>query len=57
MGDLYHAALEEFEEFLGVLLLLLGGLEEDGGYLLVAFFLGYACEVGVAAAGLGLTCE
>ena len=43
---------EELEETLGVLLLLLGRLQEDGGNLFVTFLLGYTGKVSVTHACL-----
>ena len=54
-GDI--AIMEILEPELGVLFLVLGGFEEDGGDLLVAFFLGLGSEIGVFVAGLRLPGE
>ena len=47
-------AFQQFQVQLGVLLLLIGRLLEEGGDLLVAFLLGHGGEIGVLVAGLGL---
>ena len=54
-GDLHLAAFEEFEEALGVFLLLVCGLQEDGGDLLKAILLGLAGLVGIFVAGDGFS--
>ena len=52
---LHRAQLtQSLEPQLGVLLLVLGGLQEQSGDLLVAGLLGYRGEVGVLIPGLGL---
>ena len=51
------AAFEEFEETLGVFLLLAGGLFEDSCDLDVALFFGLSGKVGVAVSSLGFSCE
>ena len=56
-GDLDHAALEELEEHLGVLLLVHRRLGEDGGDLLVALLLRDLGEERVAVARLALAGE
>ena len=56
-GDLDHAALEELEEHLGVLLLVQRRLGEDGGDLLVALLLRDLGEERVAVARLALAGE
>ena len=50
-------ATQGLEPHLGVLLLVVGGLLEDHGDLLVAGLLCDACEIGVLVAGLGLAGE
>ena len=50
-------AAQLLEPHLGVLLLIVGGLLEDGGDLLIAVLLGLAGEVGVLVAGLALAGE
>ena len=50
-------AAQSLEPELGVLLLVAGGLLEDGRDLLIALFAGLAGEVGVLVAGLGLPRE
>ena len=47
-------AVQLFEPQLGVFLLVLGGLQEEGGNLLKALLLGLRGEVGVLVAGLAL---
>ena len=42
---------------LGVFLLIVRGLQEQGRNLLVAVLLGFGCKVGVLVSGLGLPCE
>ena len=56
-GILDFAAFEVFEPELGVLLLVVGGLLEDRGDLLKAFFFGLGGEVGVFVARLGFAGE
>ena len=56
-GNLDGSTLEVLEEDLGVLLLVVGGLREDGGDLLVTLLLGHAGEVRVAVACLRLAGE
>ena len=51
------APFEELEETLGVLLLLLGGLQKYSGYLFVSLFLRYAGEERITAASLALAGE
>ena len=46
-GNLNFTALQEFELTFGMFLLLVGGLLEDPGYLLVALFSGLAGKLGV----------
>ena len=48
---------QRLEPQLGVLLLILCGLQEEGCDLLIAGLLGYGCEVGVLISGLGLACK
>ena len=56
IGDL--AVLhEELEPDFGVLLLVVGGLGEDGRDLLIALFLRLGGKVGVFVAGLALSCK
>ena len=50
-------AVQFFKPQLGVLLLVLGGLQEEGGNLLKALLLGLGGEVGVLVAGLALASE
>ena len=56
-GDLDWAAFEVLEEHLRVFFLVVCGLREDRCDLLITLFLGYACEEGVAVAGLALAGE
>ena len=50
-------AAKLLEPHLGVLLLVLGRLEEERGDLLVALLLGNRCKVGVLISCLGLACK
>ena len=54
LGGRFDAALQQFEPHLGVLLLIVGGLLEDGGYLYITVFLGFRGPVGILVAGLAL---
>ena len=56
VGDLavFH---QQLEPDLGVLLLVVGGLGEDGADLLIALLLGLGRKIGVFVPGLALTCE
>src|SRR5699024_7327963 len=56
IGDLavFH---QELEPDLGMLLLIVGGIVENGRDLLVAFLFGLGCKIGILVAGLALACE
>ena len=51
-GDFHCSTLQQREELLGMAEFLLGGFEEYGGYLFVAFLLGLGGKEGVARACL-----
>ena len=56
-GAGHGAAVEVLEPYLGVLLLVGGGLLEEGGYLYESVLLGLGSVVSVFVAGHGLACE